>query len=209
MCLSKLNFTGNEGRVVIVDIKALNDPQFVINAGGAPSIQEGPLSSRPLTADVGALFLDTDQKIFYRFNGQFWEPLQQGPPGPPGPRGMGIQGPPGPPGPQGPPGPPGPINIRIIPTVQRFFFIASSDITLTIPQTIPANQFTNDNGDIVTSFPNLDQSSYSNLYINGILQQGSLYLVSTSGLTLQPTGDIIFSGTPIIIETVQFSIQTM
>jgi hypothetical protein len=97
--------------------------------------------------------------------------------------------------------------MRIIPTVNRFFFIPTTDLHLNNPQTIPANQFINDSGNPVTSFPDLDHSSYLNLYINGILQEGGLYRLSTDALTIAPTGDSIYAGTSIIIETVQFSLQ--
>ncbi|GKU25475.1 hypothetical protein [Clostridium folliculivorans] len=36
---------------------------YVINAGDTPSIQEGPLSKRPLPKIKGRLFLDTDHNI--------------------------------------------------------------------------------------------------------------------------------------------------
>jgi hypothetical protein len=63
---------------------------FVINAGDTPSIQEGPLSKRPLPKIKGRLFLDTDNNILYRDTGCSWIPLQLGPRGP-----RGFQGPAG------------------------------------------------------------------------------------------------------------------
>ncbi len=105
-----------------------------------------------------------------------------------------------------PPGPPGPViipNIIVMPTVQRYFYIANSDIQA--PASIPASQFTNDDGELAAKFPDLGQNSYSNLYINGMLQEGSLYSISTSVLTINPKGTTIFSGTPIALEIVQFS----
>ncbi|WP_412674832.1 DUF4183 domain-containing protein [Aneurinibacillus thermoaerophilus] len=126
-----------------------------------------------------------------------YTPGPQGPPGPPGPQGL--------PGLQGPPGSPG--SVAIIPTVQRYFYITNSDIQA--PEVISATQFTNDNGGPISEFTNLGQNSYSNLYINGILQEGSLYSVSTSALTINPDGSTIFSGTSIILEIVQFSAQIL
>ncbi|RII34086.1 hypothetical protein D2A34_12985 [Clostridium chromiireducens] len=67
---------------------------FVINAGGTPSIQEGPIIERPAPKIKGRLYLDTKQGILYRDTGKWWVRLQLGPRGPQGPE-----------GPQGPPGP--------------------------------------------------------------------------------------------------------
>src|SRR5665647_2494499 len=100
-----------------------------------------------------------------------------------------LPGPPGPPGPQGKQGPQGPTGPIIIPhvstklTAKRYFYIAKSDIAL--PTDIPANQFTNDDDESIAEFTDLDQNSYANLYINGIMQVGGTYSVSTSALTIK------------------------
>jgi hypothetical protein len=121
---------------------------------------------------------------------------------------QGIQGPPGSQGIQGPPGPPGPVvipDIIILPSAQRYFYIVTSDAQS--PLTIPASEFTNDDGVFITEFTDYGQNSYSNLYINGILQEGSLYSLSNSDLTINFNGQIIYSGTPIILEIIQFVSQ--
>ncbi|MCR8940282.1 DUF4183 domain-containing protein [Brevibacillus laterosporus] len=100
-------------------------------------------------------------------------------------------------------------TISILPTVNRYFFIASSDIKLTIPVVIPATQFTNDLGNLITEFIGLGQNSYNNLYINGILQEGSLYVISANALTINPKGNTIFLGSPIVVEIVQFTVQVV
>ncbi len=51
---------------------------------------------------------------------------------------------------------------------------------------ILATEYTNDNGEPVSEFPNLGQNGYSNLYINGIMQESSLYNVSSGALTIDP-----------------------
>lgn len=111
-------------------------------------------------------------------------------------------------GPRGPAGPPGQViipNIIIIPNDQRYFYSTTSDIqTLVV---IPANQFTNDNGAVTSTFGDLGLTSYSNLYINGILQESSLYSVSESALTINLVNQTIYSDTPIILEIVRFSAQ--
>ncbi len=69
------------------ELKGLNDPigalsfLYVINAGGAPSIQEGLLASRPPAGTSGRLYLATDQGILYRDDGTEWVALQLGPTG--------------------------------------------------------------------------------------------------------------------------------
>jgi hypothetical protein len=120
----------------------------------------------------------------------------------------GPRGPAGPQGPSGIQGPPGPViipNIIIIPNNQRYFYSTTSDIqTLVV---IPANQFTNDNGAVTSTFGDLGLTSYNNLYINGILQESSLYSVTESALTINLINQTIYSDTPIILEIVRFSAQ--
>jgi hypothetical protein len=123
------------------------------------------------------------------------------------------QGPQGLQGLQGPQGPPGPIMIpqaSILLTAKRYFYIASSDITL--PSDLPANQFTNDDGESIAEFTDFEQNSYANLFINGIMQVGSSYRVSTSALAITDDHGInetIYAGTPIILETVRCSVQIL
>nr|WP_267893114.1 DUF4183 domain-containing protein [Brevibacillus laterosporus] len=70
-----------------------------------------------------------------------------------------------------------------------------------------ATQFTNDLGNLSTGFIGLGQNSYNNLYINGILQEGSLYVVNPNALIINPKGSTIFLGSPIIVEIVHFTVQ--
>ncbi|MBD2867425.1 DUF4183 domain-containing protein [Paenibacillus sp. IB182493] len=132
----------------------------------------------------------------------------QGLPGAPGRQGeTGGQGPAGPQGPQGtqgPPGPPGPpvAAVIVLPDAQRYFYFAEAAMTGTA--VIPASGFTNDEGAAAAGFGGLGASSYANLYINGLMQEGSLYSLREDGLTLFLNGDIVYLGTPIIVEIVQF-----
>ncbi|MFD0868822.1 MULTISPECIES: DUF4183 domain-containing protein [Paenibacillus] len=141
----------------------------------------------------------------------------QGPPGPQGPEGpQGATGPQGPPGPQGPQGPqgatgpqgvpgPGIQDVIIVPEAARFFYVPGSDIVLTSSVTIPSAQFTDDNGAAASEFPKMGLANYSNLFINGMIQESSLYNISSTGLTISATRDTIYAGTPIALEIVQFS----
>jgi hypothetical protein len=127
----------------------------------------------------------------------------QGPPGPPGEQGLpGIQGSPG------PQGPPGPLpDVTILPAVNRFLYILSSDLDLTSPAALPANLFIDDAGNIISVFSGLGPNSFNNLFINGILQEGNVYSVSPNTLTLNPQDSTMYSGTPITLETIQFIAQ--
>lgn len=134
-----------------------------------------------------------------------------GPGGPPGADGLqGPQGPQGPEGPQGATGPqgvpgPGIQDVIIVPEAARFFYVPGSDIVLTSSVTIPSAQFTDDNGAAASEFPKMGLANYSNLFINGMIQESSLYNISSTGLTISATRDTIYAGTPIALEIVQFS----
>jgi hypothetical protein len=145
-------------------------------------------------------------------------PGPQGTQGPPGPQGLqgpqgpagtdgatGPAGPQGPTGATGPQGPPGPLpDITIIPMVNRYYYITSSDLVVSGPVAISANLFTDDAGNLITDFSGLGPNSYNNLFINGILQEGNAYSVSPNTLTLNLQGNTVYSGTPITLETIQF-----
>ncbi|MBN6187626.1 DUF4183 domain-containing protein [Aneurinibacillus sp. BA2021] len=105
-----------------------------------------------------------------------------------------------------PPTPPvPPESIVIIPEVQRYLYIPQVDIQSF--EVIPASRFTNDDGETVGEFLHLGKSSYSNLYVNGMLQQTSVYSVAPDALTIDPDGSIIFAGEPIILEIIEFSVE--
>ncbi|MGO4185654.1 DUF4183 domain-containing protein [Paenibacillus sp. TAF43_2] len=128
----------------------------------------------------------------------------QGAQGLQGPQGLqGLQGPQGPQGPQGESGSIIVPSILILPAAQRFFYKMASDAES--PFTISADDFTNDEGTFITAFVGNGPNSYSNLYINGILQAGSLYIINENNLNISLDNQTIYSGTPVILETVTFS----
>jgi len=92
----------------------------------------------------------------------------------------------------------------IIPTINRYFYIVTADIDLTNGVTLPANLFTDDNGNPVTEFTLFNPNGYVNLYINAVMQEGGAYKVTPDSLTLNPFNATIFAGTPIIIESLGF-----
>ncbi|MFE5321717.1 DUF4183 domain-containing protein [Paenibacillus sp. NPDC056579] len=135
---------------------------------------------------------------------------RQGLSGPQGPQGIpgssGVQGPQGIQGATGPQGPPGIVtvpSIEVTPSVNRYFYFPSTDLDLSLPVTIPADQFTNDAGESQSDFTGLGPSSFSNLYINGIVQPGNSYNVNRAKLIFLPQSETIYAGTPIVLETVQ------
>ncbi|WP_128659473.1 DUF4183 domain-containing protein [Paenibacillus sp. 598K] len=130
-----------------------------------------------------------------------------GPPGAVGPVGpAGAVGPAGPVGPTGPQGVPGEVTVSIIPTAYRYFHLPPGNISSTV--ILPASQFTDDNGRPVDGFEGMGSNGYTNLFINGVLQESSLYRISEQFLTLFLSGDTVLARTPIVIENVAFEAQT-
>lgn len=100
----------------------------------------------------------------------------------------------------------GPLpQITIIPLVNRYYYIAESDLPSPGPVNISANLFINDSGDSTNLFLGLGPNSYNNLSINGILQINKVYSVSSNTLTLNTEGSTIYKGTPITLEIIQFT----
>jgi hypothetical protein len=129
--------------------------------------------------------------------------------GVPGPTGaQGIAGPTGARGITGPTGPaPDISNIEIIPIAERYFYLAPATIESSI--TIMADQFSVDGVQEAFQRFNVGSNSYANLYINGMIQESTLYSLTPLSLTIRLNeGEAILSGTPIIVEIVQFSVRS-
>ena len=93
---------------------------------------------------------------------------------------------------------------NIIPIINRYFYIVVEDIDITNGATLPANLFTDDNGNPATEFKLFNSNGYVNLYINAVMQEGGAYKVTPDSLTLNPFNTTIFAVTPIIIESLGF-----
>ncbi|MFK4343136.1 hypothetical protein ABH894_003599 [Paenibacillus sp. RC62] len=135
---------------------------------------------------------------------------QAGAIGPQGEQGLqgvpGIQGLQGEAGPQGEQGPPLNLDgITVVPEVQRYFYFADSDLTGTVE--IPISQFTNDDGQLASQLPELGANSYTDLYINGVLQESRLYQISSTTLTVELEEALVIAGTPFIFEVFQFTLR--
>lgn len=98
-----------------------------------------------------------------------------------------------------------PVIGSIIPTVNRYFYIPTTNINLTNGATIPSNLFYNDDGSPTTEFMIFSPNGYVNLYINGVMQEGGMYSVNANSLIINPTPGTIRAGTAIIIESLGFS----
>ncbi len=135
----------------------------------------------------------------------------QGIPGTTGLRGpTGAQGITGSIGPQGVTGSTGPAPdigfIEIIPTAERYFYFAPDAIESSV--TIRAEQFSADGVQEAFQQFYIGPNSYTNLYINGMIQESTLYSLTPASLTIHLSeGESILSGTPIIVEIVQFSVR--
>ncbi|GIP16921.1 hypothetical protein J40TS1_25630 [Paenibacillus montaniterrae] len=96
-------------------------------------------------------------------------------------------------------------TIEIRPKVKRYFYITPTNIELTEDgYVISPKQCMNDRGNAAESFCNFGKAGYFNLYINGVMQGGSLYKVNSRRLALTATGQTIYEGTPIILESIGF-----
>ncbi|AJE54107.1 DUF4183 domain-containing protein [Paenibacillus polymyxa] len=137
-----------------------------------------------------------------------------GAPGPTGAQGIpgstGAQGVTGPTGAQGITGPTGPApdisNVEIVPRAERYFYFTPDPIESSV--TIMADQFSVDGVQGAFQRFHVGSNSYANLYINGMLQERTLFSLTPSSLTIHLSeGETISSGTPIIVEIVQFSVR--
>ncbi len=98
-------------------------------------------------------------------------------------------------------------TVEIVSIANRYFHFPPADLDLSSSVTIPAGEFSDDDGNSVTEFAGLGTNSFNNLFINGLVQPGYLYSVSPGMLFFPAQSGGIFAGTPIIIETVQFHLQ--
>lgn len=98
-------------------------------------------------------------------------------------------------------------QIFVHPIVRRYFYLCPQDVSLLDkPYLIRANQFKNDEGKDISVFRTFGKTGYTNLFINGVMQGGGLYLITSNSLQLIPTGQMINKGTPIIIEAIGFQL---
>jgi Domain of unknown function (DUF4183) len=103
-------------------------------------------------------------------------------------------------------------TVSTTPNSTRFFYTTTGDLTGPTSLAIDAADFFDDTGAAVTTLPTLNtNNSYFNVFINGILQMEDLstYVPGGTGvgsLTITvPTGSDIISGSPVVLEIINFS----
>ncbi|WP_302057416.1 DUF4183 domain-containing protein [Paenibacillus sp. Lou8.1] len=186
---------GETGLTGVQGIPGLAGAQGIPGTAGAPGVQgiQGPAGTRGAPGVPGPAGVQGSS----------------GATGAPGPTGaQGIAGPTGAQGITGPTGPAADIsNIEIIPIAERYFYFAPATIESSI--TIMVDQFSVDGVQEVFQRFNVGSNSYANLYINGMIQESTLYSLTPESLTIRLNeGEAILSGTPIIVEIVQFSVRS-
>lgn len=149
-----------------------SDNNFVINAGNIPSIQAGKYSARPDNPETGSIYLDTKHRIFYRYDGSKWEALITN---------INI-------GSLGWSAPSTPIK-----TTNQLFFAVSDGLRKIYFSRDGIEEYG------ITTIKSPDEVSYTNLFINGMLQPTVNYKIERGRLTLL-TEDVPLKGTIIIIQ---------
>lgn len=99
------------------------------------------------------------------------------------------------------------------PTVEKFFFVTTTDTAAGADLTITADNFVGDDGTVGVTLPALaTNNSYFNVYINGVLQQqdNSAYTPGGTGVGqlvfTNPVGSgTIFTGTPVVLQVTNFA----
>ncbi|MCA0758749.1 DUF4183 domain-containing protein [Paenibacillus sp. N4] len=97
----------------------------------------------------------------------------------------------------------GVITTTVTPAVSRYLTTITAGMIGATDTTIPAASFVDDEEVAVTALPALTGQDYANLYINGVLQQSSLYTLTTAQLVID---DItIGEGVPVLLEVSSFA----
>jgi len=96
-------------------------------------------------------------------------------------------------------------TVKTMPEVKKYFYeLVTSDIT-SGTLTIPATSFVDEQGNAVTSITlATSDNGYYLLFINGVLQQDSLYTVSANDVVIPNIADDIEDGSPIILVVTDF-----
>ncbi|EHS57251.1 DUF4183 domain-containing protein [Paenibacillus kribbensis] len=97
----------------------------------------------------------------------------------------------------------GAVTTTISPTSTRFFATITAGMIGATDTTIPAASFVDDANAPVVNLPTLAATDTSNYYVNGLVQQSSLFTLSTASLVIASTD--ISVGVPVVIEISNFS----
>ncbi|GAA0393226.1 DUF4183 domain-containing protein [Paenibacillus motobuensis] len=99
----------------------------------------------------------------------------------------------------------GTVTTTLNPDTTRYFATLTAGMLGPTNTTIPAGSFVDDADATITALPALTANDYFNVYINGVLQQQSLSILSTTDLVLNATTPDLSAGTPIQLEIVSFA----
>lgn len=97
----------------------------------------------------------------------------------------------------------GVVTTTVTPAVSRYFATITLGIIGITETTIPAASFVDDEEVAVTALPAITGQDYANVYINGVLQQSSLYTLTTAELVID---DITIGlNVPVLLEVSSFA----
>ena len=94
------------------------------------------------------------------------------------------------------------INVNVTGSSMRFFNVLAATLPVIDGTIVAATDFLDDSGDAAAAFPVL-VNGYYNVYINGVLQEGDSYTISSTELTFNGVTGTITAGTPIVVEAVE------
>ncbi|MFP3669596.1 DUF4183 domain-containing protein [Priestia sp. SIMBA_032] len=87
----------------------------------------------------------------------------------------------------------------VAPTPARFTAIVTAPMVVGLTTTVPAGSFIDENGTALTVLPTLTSNSYATVYVNGVVQPTSAYILSPTDLALD---DDVTVGAPVTLEIV-------
>ncbi|AOK89344.1 DUF4183 domain-containing protein [Paenibacillus sp. SEL1] len=100
----------------------------------------------------------------------------------------------------------GAVTTTIAPATTRFFATITAGMIGATVTTVPAASFVDDADAPVVALPTLAATDSSNYYINGVIQQSSLFTLTTASLVIASVD--ITPGVPVVIEITDFSSTT-
>ncbi|MDG4656645.1 DUF4183 domain-containing protein [Ectobacillus antri] len=91
-------------------------------------------------------------------------------------------------------------TTTVTPVASRYVAIVDAGMVTTGETNISVASFEDDAGNPATVLPVPGTNVFVNVYVNGVLQQGSLTVLTTTNVRI---GAEVLSGVPVVIESVQ------
>lgn len=95
------------------------------------------------------------------------------------------------------------VDTTVDPTISRFNALVTLGMIGVGTTTIPATSFFDDDHNAITDLPAIPSDGYVNVYVNGVLQEGSLSTITTTEVVIDT--DQILAGQSVVLEYVDFS----